>query len=211
MSTEIENVSQNIVDVACIGTQKHNVKPFSRHCHTSSSNMPFKRMTPSQLVLSNLSLDMPHRPSRPSPLEGVDTTSHRSIDSVRESSPVTSISTNNSRSESGTLSRQVTLPREKAATDDSAVFSKSRRKRKNIKILVIGNAKCGKSSLISRYAFGTFDEGYRTTIGADFIRKDIVHYRRGGTGASTHDPDAPVPDRVRLQLWDIAGTIDCFF
>lgn len=46
---------------------------------------------------------------------------------------------------------------------------------KNIKILILGNAKCGKSSLINRYCHGTFSEKYKTTIGADFIRKDIAY------------------------------------
>jgi GTPase SAR1 family protein len=70
-------------------------------------------------------------------------------------------------------------------------------KRKNIKILVIGNAKCGKSSLISKYAFGTFDEGYKTTVGADFVRKDVIHQ-------SGNDLDCK-KESVRMQLWDIAG------
>jgi hypothetical protein len=46
---------------------------------------------------------------------------------------------------------------------------------KNVKVLILGNAKCGKSSLINRYCHGTFSEKYKTTIGADFIRKDISY------------------------------------
>lgn len=46
---------------------------------------------------------------------------------------------------------------------------------KNVKLLILGNAKCGKSSLINRYCHGTFSEKYKTTVGADFIRKDIAY------------------------------------
>ena len=61
---------------------------------------------------------------------------------------------------------------------------------KNLKILVLGNAKCGKSSLINRYCHGTFSERYKTTIGADFIRKDI----------SFQSSKVAAPVGVRLQV-----------
>lgn len=41
----------------------------------------------------------------------------------------------------------------------------------------------------------TFDKQYKTTIGADFVRKDVAVRLQGS--------DEVV--RVRLQLWDIAG------
>lgn len=66
---------------------------------------------------------------------------------------------------------------------------------KNMKILILGNAKCGKSSLINRYCNGTFNEKYKTTVGADFIRKDISYKRKKRDNAIG----------IRLQLWDIAG------
>jgi hypothetical protein len=62
---------------------------------------------------------------------------------------------------------------------------------KNVKILILGNAKCGKSSLINRYCHGTFSEKYKTTIGADFIRKDIAY--------QNHNKDS-APVGVRLQV-----------
>lgn len=58
------------------------------------------------------------------------------------------------------------------------------------KILVVGNAKCGKSSIIRRYVEDSFNTDYVTTIGADYLKKDVV----------IEDGRA-----VRLQLWDIAG------
>jgi small GTP-binding protein len=71
------------------------------------------------------------------------------------------------------------------------------------KVLVVGNAKCGKSSIISRYASNTFSSHYKTTIGADFVRKDVRVAPRS-SGSAAHSP--PLADvGVRVQLWDIAG------
>ena len=63
-----------------------------------------------------------------------------------------------------------------------------------IKILIVGNAKCGKSSIIQQYASKMFDNSYKTTIGADFVRKDVMIKLNSGTKIG-----------IRLQLWDIAG------
>ena len=63
-----------------------------------------------------------------------------------------------------------------------------------MKILIVGNAKCGKSSIIARYAMNSFHENYKTTIGADFVRKDLSLQMQDGEQLG-----------VRLQLWDIAG------
>lgn len=66
------------------------------------------------------------------------------------------------------------------------------------KILIVGNAKCGKSSIISKYTSKntSFDNKYKTTIGADFVRKDIY----------VESPVSSTRFGVRLQLWDIAGS-----
>lgn len=58
------------------------------------------------------------------------------------------------------------------------------------KVLVVGNAKCGKTSIIQRYARNAFDDNYTTTIGADYTRK-VIPQDDGGV--------------VQLQLWDLAG------
>jgi len=63
-----------------------------------------------------------------------------------------------------------------------------------IKILIVGNAKCGKSSIIHQYASKVFDNSYKTTIGADFVRKDVMLKLNSGKKVG-----------IRLQLWDIAG------
>lgn len=59
-----------------------------------------------------------------------------------------------------------------------------------IKILVVGDAGTGKTSLIRQYVQSYFSEFYKLTIGVDFATKDI-DYEENTT--------------VSLQLWDIAG------
>ena len=60
---------------------------------------------------------------------------------------------------------------------------------KQYKVLVIGDSNVGKTSIIKRYAHGTFTKQYRATVGVDFALKIL------NVGEET----------VRLQLWDIAG------
>ncbi|TMW69465.1 hypothetical protein Poli38472_001621 [Pythium oligandrum] len=58
------------------------------------------------------------------------------------------------------------------------------------KVLVVGNARCGKTSTIRRFVSKQFSDHYVSTIGADFVEKVI-------------DYDDSL--RLHLQLWDIAG------
>ena len=57
------------------------------------------------------------------------------------------------------------------------------------KLIVVGDQNTGKSSLINRYANGTFEENYQATIGIDFLSKTIFIYDQ----------------EVRLILYDTAG------
>lgn len=41
------------------------------------------------------------------------------------------------------------------------------------KVLVVGNAKCGKSSIISRFVSDRFSADYNSTVGADYAMKDV--------------------------------------
>lgn len=47
------------------------------------------------------------------------------------------------------------------------------RRRMILKIVVIGDAGVGKTSLISQYVNRSFSESYKATIGADFLIKDF--------------------------------------
>jgi small GTP-binding protein len=57
------------------------------------------------------------------------------------------------------------------------------------KIVLLGDASVGKSTMISRYIDGDYDEYYTSTIGIDFKRKTIF---RGDK-------------KIYLQIWDTAG------
>ena len=57
------------------------------------------------------------------------------------------------------------------------------------KLLIIGNSAVGKSALLMRFAGGTYEDNYITTIGIDFKVRTIE-----------------VEDkRVKMQIWDTAG------
>lgn len=58
-----------------------------------------------------------------------------------------------------------------------------------VKVAVVGDAKVGKSSLISSYLFGTFSEEYEETIGVDFFSKSAFLEAL----------------MVRMQIWDLSG------
>jgi Ras-related protein Rab-32 len=60
------------------------------------------------------------------------------------------------------------------------------------KIMVVGNAACGKTSIINRFVNDVFADTYKSTVGADFSRK-IIPWDEHTT--------------IRLQLWDIAGQV----
>ncbi|CEG63574.1 Putative GTP-binding protein ryh1 [Rhizopus microsporus] len=68
----------------------------------------------------------------------------------------------------------------------SAEFSSPLRK---YKLVFLGEQSVGKTSLITRFMYDTFDSTYQATIGIDFLSKTM--YLEDKT--------------VRLQLWDTAG------
>mmetsp|Transcript_5248 Transcript_5248/g.9634 ORF Transcript_5248/g.9634 Transcript_5248/m.9634 type:complete len:175 (+) Transcript_5248:90-614(+) len=62
-------------------------------------------------------------------------------------------------------------------------------RRQLLKVIILGNANTGKTSLSSRLVRDKFSEDYWETIGADFTTFELVHE---GTN-------------VTVQLWDTAG------
>jgi len=57
------------------------------------------------------------------------------------------------------------------------------------KVIVVGEAGVGKTSIIRRYVENQFSTDYKATVGVDFALKEIKNDGRS----------------MRLQLWDIAG------
>ncbi|KAJ3636353.1 hypothetical protein Zmor_004521 [Zophobas morio] len=60
---------------------------------------------------------------------------------------------------------------------------------RKFKLVFLGEQSAGKTSLISRYMYDTFDEAYQATIGIDFLSKTMYFNDK----------------TLRLQLWDTAG------
>jgi len=57
------------------------------------------------------------------------------------------------------------------------------------KIVIIGDAAVGKTSLINQFVEGSFSEDYKPTLGANIVRKDV---NLDNT-------------KIRLIMWDLAG------
>lgn len=57
------------------------------------------------------------------------------------------------------------------------------------KLVFLGEQSVGKTSIITRFMYDTFDNNYQATIGIDFLSKTLYLENR----------------TVRLQLWDTAG------
>lgn len=81
-------------------------------------------------------------------------------------------------------------PFKKKSTSPDITKRIPRAGRQILKILIVGNASCGKTSIIRRYVTDSFEKEYITTVGADYNSKTIQW--ADGT-------------EVQLQLWDIAG------
>lgn len=60
------------------------------------------------------------------------------------------------------------------------------------KVLVVGDAAVGKTSLVQRYSQDSFSKHYKSTVGVDFALK-VLQWSDS--------------EMVRLQLWDIAGNV----
>ncbi|XP_047130939.1 ras-related protein Rab-6A isoform X1 [Hydra vulgaris] len=61
---------------------------------------------------------------------------------------------------------------------------------KKNKLVFLGEQSVGKTSLITRYMYDSFDSTYQATIGIDFLSKTLVVGEK----------------KIHLQIWDTAGT-----
>ena len=64
------------------------------------------------------------------------------------------------------------------------------------KILIVGNANCGKTSIVERFVSNDFSELYQSTVGADFRKKNLNWSTLG---------DGKIAEKVKLHVFDIAG------
>eukprot|EP00826_Nyctotherus_ovalis_P000750 TRINITY_DN1002_c0_g2_i13.p2 TRINITY_DN1002_c0_g2~~TRINITY_DN1002_c0_g2_i13.p2 ORF type:complete len:189 (+),score=60.24 TRINITY_DN1002_c0_g2_i13:73-639(+) len=62
-------------------------------------------------------------------------------------------------------------------------------KKSTIKVLIIGSASVGKTSLMRQYVQNAFISQYKATIGADFLSKEVISNDK----------------LVMMQIWDTAG------
>ena len=59
-------------------------------------------------------------------------------------------------------------------------------------VIITGDANCGKSKILQRYVYNRFEEKGETTIGVEFVPKNVI--LSDGT-------------KVRLQIWDTGNPI----
>uniref|UniRef100_A0A671LFN7 Ras-related protein Rab-6A n=1 Tax=Sinocyclocheilus anshuiensis TaxID=1608454 RepID=A0A671LFN7_9TELE len=64
---------------------------------------------------------------------------------------------------------------------------------RKFKLVFLGEQSVGKTSLITRFMYDSFDNTYQATIGIDFLSKTM------------YLEDRTVSKMIRLQLWDTAG------
>ena len=68
-------------------------------------------------------------------------------------------------------------------------MSDKKKSTKFYKVLVLGDSGVGKTALIQRFYNNKFSQQFRSTIGADFCKKDVMIDGK----------------RISLQIWDTAG------
>jgi Ras-related protein Rab-6A len=74
-------------------------------------------------------------------------------------------------------------------SSESQLYSSSGNLSQKFKLIFLGDQSVGKTSIINRFIFDTFDGKDHPTVGIDFISKTLYHDEKS----------------VKLQLWDTAG------
>ena len=84
--------------------------------------------------------------------------------------------------------------------------------KQEVKIVLLGEAGVGKSSLVNRYCKGTFSESYKITIGGAYLKKEII--LKNGNSLIFHFWDTGGQERFRsmasLYYKDASAAILCF-
>ncbi|PIC16008.1 hypothetical protein B9Z55_022767 [Caenorhabditis nigoni] len=76
---------------------------------------------------------------------------------------------------------------------------------KKFKLVFLGEQSVGKTSLITRFMYDSFDNTYQATIGIDFLSKTMYLEDRTVSFIPAKDVYLSCLVQVRLQLWDTAG------
>jgi Ras-related protein Rab-6A len=76
-------------------------------------------------------------------------------------------------------------------TKSSTLTTSSGQPLTKYKLVFLGDTSVGKTAIITRFMYDTFDNTYQATIGIDFLSKTMYDLKEDRT--------------VRLQLWDTAG------
>jgi len=74
-------------------------------------------------------------------------------------------------------------------SSESQIYSSGSNLSQKFKLIFLGDQSVGKTSIINRFIFDTFDGKDHPTVGIDFISKTLYHDEKS----------------VKLQLWDTAG------
>ena len=84
--------------------------------------------------------------------------------------------------------------------------------KQEVKIVLLGEAGVGKSSLVNRYCKGTFSESYKITIGGAYLKKEII--LKNGNSLIFHFWDPGGQERFRsmasLYYKDASAAILCY-
>nr|XP_028570626.1 ras-related protein Rab-6B-like isoform X1 [Podarcis muralis] len=76
---------------------------------------------------------------------------------------------------------------------------------RKFKLVFLGEQSVGKTSLITRFMYDSFDNTYQATIGIDFLSKTMYLEDRTLVPVSALHSSQEEGLQVRLQLWDTAG------
>ena len=65
------------------------------------------------------------------------------------------------------------------------------------KVILVGDSKVGKSSILLRYMSNTFSDNIKSTIGADHFEKEFTNKKN-----EEHEEE-----KINLSIWDTAGVV----
>ncbi|KAK8807131.1 hypothetical protein WA158_003890 [Blastocystis sp. Blastoise] len=85
--------------------------------------------------------------------------------------------------------KKIVLPKDQATTLEKRLKSSDNGSLQKYKIVALGDTGVGKTSIITRFLYDTFDTAYQSTVGIDFVSKTVIVNEKA----------------IRLQIWDTAG------